>query len=33
MRAVHRGLAARLAESPYATLADAVGADTRRAAS
>jgi dihydroorotate dehydrogenase len=29
-RAVHRGLAARLAASPYATLADAVGADHRR---
>jgi dihydroorotate dehydrogenase len=32
MRAVHKGLAARLAASPYATLADAVGADTRKAA-
>ncbi|NJP44112.1 quinone-dependent dihydroorotate dehydrogenase [Actinacidiphila epipremni] len=31
MRAVHQGLAARLAASPYATLADAVGADTRKA--
>ncbi|WP_225845594.1 quinone-dependent dihydroorotate dehydrogenase [Streptomyces sp. HPF1205] len=31
-RAVHKGLAARLAASPYATLADAVGADLRRAA-
>ncbi|MEO3755689.1 quinone-dependent dihydroorotate dehydrogenase [Streptomyces sp. B6B3] len=30
-RALHRGLAARLAASPHATLADAVGADTRRA--
>ena len=30
-RAVHRGLAARLAAGPYATLADAVGADTRKA--
>jgi len=30
MRAVHKGLAARLAASPYATLADAVGADTRK---
>jgi dihydroorotate dehydrogenase len=30
MRAVHKGLAARLATSPYATLADAVGADTRK---
>jgi dihydroorotate dehydrogenase len=29
-RAVHKGLAARLAASPYATLADAVGADTRK---
>lgn len=28
-RAVHEGLAARLAASPYATLADAVGAETR----
>lgn len=31
MRSVHKGLAARLAASPYATLADAVGADTRKA--
>ncbi|MCM2579480.1 quinone-dependent dihydroorotate dehydrogenase [Streptomyces meridianus] len=31
-RRIHRGLAARLAASPYATLADAVGADTRKAA-
>jgi dihydroorotate dehydrogenase len=30
MRAMHRGLAARLAASPYACLADAVGADTRK---
>jgi dihydroorotate dehydrogenase len=30
MRAMHRGLAARLAASPYATLVDAVGADTRK---
>ncbi len=30
MRALHKGLAARLAASPYATLADAVGADTRK---
>jgi dihydroorotate dehydrogenase len=29
-RAVHKGLAARLATSPYATLADAVGASTRK---
>ncbi len=29
-RAVHRGLAARLRTSPYATLADAVGADVRK---
>ncbi|MFF1419077.1 quinone-dependent dihydroorotate dehydrogenase [Streptomyces sp. NPDC058280] len=29
-RAIHRGLAARLAAGPYATLADAVGADTRK---
>ncbi|HEY5832949.1 quinone-dependent dihydroorotate dehydrogenase [Streptomyces sp.] len=29
-RAVHKGLAARLAASPYDTLADAVGADTRK---
>ncbi|MDB1088904.1 quinone-dependent dihydroorotate dehydrogenase [Streptomyces sp. ACA25] len=28
-RALHRGLAERLAASPYATLSDAVGADTR----
>jgi dihydroorotate dehydrogenase len=32
MRAVHKGLAARLATSPYPTLADAVGADTRKVA-
>jgi dihydroorotate dehydrogenase len=32
MRAVHKGLAARLRTSPYATLADAVGADVRNAA-
>ncbi|RFU84236.1 quinone-dependent dihydroorotate dehydrogenase [Streptomyces triticagri] len=32
MRAMHKGLAARLRTSPYATLADAVGADTRKAA-
>ncbi|MFJ4004623.1 quinone-dependent dihydroorotate dehydrogenase [Streptomyces sp. NPDC090023] len=31
-RAVHQGLAARLAASPYATLADAVGADVRNPA-
>ncbi|NJQ01535.1 quinone-dependent dihydroorotate dehydrogenase [Streptomyces zingiberis] len=31
-RRIHRGLAARLAASPYTTLADAVGADTRKAA-
>ncbi|WP_236245515.1 quinone-dependent dihydroorotate dehydrogenase [Streptomyces sp. CC210A] len=31
-RAVNRGLAALLQDSPYATLADAVGADTRKAA-
>jgi dihydroorotate dehydrogenase len=31
MRQVHKGLAARLAASPYATLADAVGAETRKA--
>lgn len=31
-RAIHKGLAARLAASPYATLADAVGAETRKAA-
>ncbi|MFF3763975.1 quinone-dependent dihydroorotate dehydrogenase [Streptomyces sp. NPDC001922] len=30
-REIHRGLAARLAASPYATLADAVGAETREA--
>ncbi|WEH37377.1 quinone-dependent dihydroorotate dehydrogenase [Streptomyces sp. AM 4-1-1] len=30
-RAVHKGLAARLAASPYATLADAVGAENRKA--
>jgi dihydroorotate dehydrogenase len=30
-RSVHRGLAARLAASPYTTLADAVGADLRKA--
>lgn len=30
-RAIHKGLAARLAASPYATLADAVGAETRKA--
>jgi dihydroorotate dehydrogenase len=30
MRAVHKGLAARLAASPYATLADAVGAESRK---
>ncbi|MEW1718783.1 quinone-dependent dihydroorotate dehydrogenase [Streptomyces sp. NPDC093109] len=29
-RSVHKGLAARLAVSPYATLAEAVGADTRK---
>jgi dihydroorotate dehydrogenase len=29
-RAIHKGLAARLRTSPYATLADAVGADVRR---
>jgi dihydroorotate dehydrogenase len=29
-RAIHKGLAARLAASPYATLADAVGAETRK---
>ncbi len=27
---MHKGLAARLAASPYATLADAVGADSRK---
>jgi dihydroorotate dehydrogenase len=32
MRAMHKGLAARLAAGPYETLADAVGADTRKAA-
>ncbi|GAA2979124.1 quinone-dependent dihydroorotate dehydrogenase [Streptomyces fulvorobeus] len=31
-RAIHKGLAARLAASPYATLAEAVGAETRKAA-
>ncbi|MBT2542388.1 quinone-dependent dihydroorotate dehydrogenase [Streptomyces sp. ISL-44] len=31
-RAIHKGLAARLANSPYATLAEAVGAETRKAA-
>ncbi|HZX39025.1 MAG TPA: quinone-dependent dihydroorotate dehydrogenase [Streptomyces sp.] len=31
-RAIHKGLAARLKASPYATLADAVGAETRKAA-
>ncbi|MCH0564720.1 MULTISPECIES: quinone-dependent dihydroorotate dehydrogenase [unclassified Streptomyces] len=31
MRALHEGLAARLRTSPYATLADAVGADARKA--
>ncbi|GAA4927786.1 quinone-dependent dihydroorotate dehydrogenase [Streptomyces coeruleoprunus] len=30
-RAIHKGLAARLKASPYATLADAVGADARKA--
>ncbi|MEV6652237.1 quinone-dependent dihydroorotate dehydrogenase [Streptomyces sp. NPDC051219] len=30
-RAVHKGLAARLKASPYATLAEAVGAETRKA--
>ena len=30
MRTLHKGLAARLAASPYATLADAVGADSRK---
>ncbi|ROQ62898.1 dihydroorotate oxidase A [Streptomyces sp. 840.1] len=30
-RSIHKGLAARLAASPYATLADAVGAETRKA--
>jgi dihydroorotate dehydrogenase len=33
MRALHKGLAARLAASPYATLADAVGADSRKVSS
>ncbi|WP_447036257.1 quinone-dependent dihydroorotate dehydrogenase [Streptomyces sp. DSM 118878] len=31
-RAIHKGLAARLRTSPYATLADAVGADVRKSA-
>ena len=31
-RAIHKGLAARLRTSPYATLADAVGAETRKEA-
>ncbi|MGW4445801.1 quinone-dependent dihydroorotate dehydrogenase [Streptomyces sp. NPDC004682] len=31
-RAIHKGLAARLKASPYATLADAVGADVRKPA-
>ncbi|MEV1046569.1 quinone-dependent dihydroorotate dehydrogenase [Streptomyces sp. NPDC049916] len=31
-RAVHKGLAARLAASPYSSLAEAVGADTRKKA-
>jgi dihydroorotate dehydrogenase len=31
-RGIHKGLAARLNASPYATLADAVGAETRKAA-
>ncbi|MDQ1043885.1 quinone-dependent dihydroorotate dehydrogenase [Streptomyces sp. V4I2] len=31
-RAIHKGLAARLRTSPYATLADAVGADVRKTA-
>ncbi|MFJ5262751.1 quinone-dependent dihydroorotate dehydrogenase [Streptomyces sp. NPDC088387] len=31
-RAIHKGLAARLRTSPYKTLADAVGADVRKAA-
>lgn len=30
-RSIHKGLAARLAASPYTTLADAVGAETRKA--
>ncbi|MFJ9177199.1 quinone-dependent dihydroorotate dehydrogenase [Streptomyces sp. NPDC102360] len=29
-RAIHKGLAARLRDSPYATLADAIGADTKK---
>ncbi|MGW0736579.1 quinone-dependent dihydroorotate dehydrogenase [Streptomyces sp. NPDC002851] len=32
MRAIHKGLAARLNNSPYATLAEAVGADVRKSA-
>ncbi|GAA2436963.1 quinone-dependent dihydroorotate dehydrogenase [Streptomyces macrosporus] len=32
-RRIHRGLAAKLAASPYATLAEAVGADTRKVTS
>ncbi|MHC5256867.1 quinone-dependent dihydroorotate dehydrogenase [Streptomyces sp. UC4497] len=32
-RAIHKGLAARLNDSPYATLADAIGADVRKKAS
>ncbi|MDF9812086.1 quinone-dependent dihydroorotate dehydrogenase [Streptomyces sp. SPB162] len=32
-RTLHRGLAARLAASPYATLADAIGAEHRKASS
>ncbi|MFE6161085.1 quinone-dependent dihydroorotate dehydrogenase [Streptomyces sp. NPDC056486] len=32
-RAIHKGLAARLNTSPYATLAEAVGADVRKSAS
>ncbi|MFC8129794.1 quinone-dependent dihydroorotate dehydrogenase [Streptomyces sp. NPDC057302] len=32
-RAIHKGLAARLHTSPYATLAEAVGADVRKSAS
>ncbi|MEU9574588.1 quinone-dependent dihydroorotate dehydrogenase [Streptomyces massasporeus] len=31
-RSIHKGLSARLATSPYATLADAVGADVRKTA-
>lgn len=31
-RGLHKGLAARLSASPYATLADAVGADVRKTA-